>query len=137
MPFTDLSDTTLASVVVNVVAIVPNTSTRSGRMRSGRRGEWNMCWCGCGELHDGTMVRCRADSGTRLLNPHCSYCSATWKYMDHRIQYINVNDVEISDVIESESDEELVALPGEFEEHDDSDENDADNEIQLNDDDDV
>ena len=62
--------------------------------------------------------------------------------MDHRLQYINAQDVETLDVIESEyedDDDELVALPGEFDEQDDSagsqDENSLDNEMQGSDDD--
>ena len=86
------------------------------------------------------MVRCRADGCTRLVNPHWSSCSTTWKCVDHRLQYINTQDVETADVIESEDgDDELMALPGEFDEHDDSadsqDENSVDNEMQGSDDD--
>ena len=62
--------------------------------------------------------------------------------MDHRLQYINAQDVETADVIESEyedDDDELMALPGEFDEHDDSagsqDDNSLDNEMQGSDDD--
>jgi hypothetical protein len=127
--------------VVEIVSPVA-TTTRSGRVRTVPRGELNMCWCGCGEHHSGTMVRCRADGCNRLVNPHCSNCSATWKCVNHRLQYINTQDVETADVVESESeddDDELMALPGGFDEHDDSadsqDENSVDNEMQGSDDD--
>ena len=89
------------------------TTTRYGRLRIVPRGELNMCRCGCGEHHSGTMVRCRADGCTRLVNPRCSNCSATWKCVDHR--NINAKDVETIDVIESEDDDdELMALPGDL-----------------------
>ena len=60
--------------------------------------------------------------------------------MDHR--NINAKDVETIDAIESEDDDddELIALPVEFAEHDDSagsqDEKNVDNEMQRSDDDD-
>ena len=67
----------------------------------------------CGEHNSGTMVRCRADGYTRLVNPHCNNCSATWKCVDHR--NINAKDVETIDAIESEDDDdELMALPGDL-----------------------
>ena len=57
-------------------------------------------------------VRCRADGCTRLVNPHCSNCSATWKCVDHRLQYINAKDVETIDAIESESEDDDDELMG-------------------------
>ena len=54
------SSVSVVPVNLTVVEIVSPivTTTRYGRLRIVTRGELNMCWCGCGEEHSGTMVRC-------------------------------------------------------------------------------